>query len=721
MNWEVWAMSLKQSCFKAQIKSDMKRLWWMSALATLFMFLFTTVPLMDYLNGYTVADFKVNMAFRYDDVTQWLLQRLEGNYIFALIFGGALSLGLFSYLNGVSSVTFNHTLPVKRNTLLAAHSVSALIFITIPIVFNAFVCVTSVWKYCSVKAIFINMGIYFVYSLLIFMIFTFVGMLTGNTVAQGIFSVVFILLPLFLTGFILTVCDAYLYGFVSGGILEEVLGKYLYLLPESLMGPKVLVYILLIGIFYALSMFAYNKCHLENYGEVIAFPKLKWLFKLSFGVCSGILGYYYCQAFWNLESILIMIVFGTLGVIVANMLSNKSFSLKGSKLPIIYNAAVVLLLFLIFNFDITGFESRIPDIEKIASVTNASMKYNGYVYGYIDDEYGHDGAYRTEYFNMSFTDKKDIQMFLDFHKKKIEQRDSGTTPRSGNISGIPYNIELEYTLKNGKKMTREYIICDDDVESFVKPFIQSSQYKKFRYPILDETQKEYTSIKVFVNDESGRDNTIGIFASNSTQLKTIVAALEKDISSMTFEQYLLKNNSTELYSVEVAYKVPARTNDGREVWIENTENYSVHFFNENTLKALEETGCITEQTRESADRVEKIIVYPEGVYFHDDFGYSYRISGVEYGVDVEVVEIAPVTTSSKYVSNSKVFTDEDDIKVLYEYFTNRKIVNPFELDKYTFFSYDIYYKNGRVCHYRMYDSLENLPSILSFVGYYEEK
>ena len=713
-------MSLKQSCFKAQIKSDMKRLWWMSALATLFMFLFTTVPLIDYLKFTSLENFDDRMLYYDGGATTWLLQRLEQNYIFALILGGALSLGLFSYLTGVSSVTFNHSLPVKRNTLLAAHSVSALVFIAIPVIVNAVICVPVVWRYCSIKAIFINMGIYFVYALLMYVIFTFVGMLTGNTAAHGIFSVIFILLPLFITSFILTLCDSYLYGFVSGGILEDILGKFLYLLPESLMGPKVIVYVLLIAVFYLLSMFVYNKRHLENYGEVIAFPRLKWLFKLSFGVCSGILGYYYCQAFWNVENILVMIVFGTLGVIIANMLSNKSFSLKGSKLPILYNAIVVLLLFVIFNFDITGFESRVPDIDDVVKVTNASMQSNGHIYGYIDDEHGYDSAYRTEVYNMSFTNKRDIQMFLDFHKKKIENKDVELSHRAGRISGIPYNIRLEYTLKNGRKMTRQYVISDSDIESFVKPFMESSQYKKFQYPILDGTQKEYTTVKVFWECNKPEDNTIGIFAGNSKELKSIVEALKLDAENMSFEQCLARHNGTPLYRVEVSYKVPAKKDDGKEVWIEDQETYNVNVFDKNTLKALEEAGCITQDTVINADKVEKIIVHPEGVYLYDDFGYSYvepRFNYDEYKEMVDV-EIAPVTSSSKFGEFSREFTSREDIEALYNYFLTRTLVNPFDLEKYAFFSYEIHFTNGYTCHYSMYDAVENLPSIISFVGKY---
>lgn len=705
-------MSLKQSCFKAQIKSDFKRLWWMSALATLAMFLFTTVPLIDHLSYRDFNDIYYYSYYSYGNGMSWLAHRLEGNYIIGLILGGALSLGLFSYLNGVSSVTFNHALPVKRSTLLAAHSLTALISIAIPIVFNSVICLSAVWKFDGVSDVLINMGIYLVYSVLIFTIFTFIGMLTGNTAAHGIFSVIFILLPLFFMAFALELCNSYLYGFVDNGLFEEVLGNYLYLLPDVIAGPKVLFYIVLIAVFYALALFAYNKRHLENYGEVIAFPKLKWLFKLLFGICSGVLGYYYCKAFWNIESILVMIIFGTLGVIIANMLSNKSFSLRGSKMAIIYNAIVVLLLFVIFRFDITGFETRVPDVDDVKSVTNLNMQYDGYVYGRIDETDGNERATRTEYFNMSFTDKKDIEMFVRFHEAKVSSENSYSVNdlSAGRISGLLHNVRLEYTLKNGMKLVRQYQLNDSDVETFLKPFIESEQYKKYRYPILDETEKKYTSVKVMRADDHSGDNSFGYFAGNSSVAENIILALKKDAMNLTFEQYIARYNATELYNVEVAYKVPATTKDRKLVWIEDEETYSVCFFDTNTLKALEESGCINDETKVSAENVEKIVVHGEGVYIHDDY-YNTRYDGKMIYAEVE-------PTYSKY-GNSKEFTSREDVELLFDYFTKREIINPFEVEKYAFFSYEIHYKNGDVSSYSMFDVPEKVPSLISFVGEYE--
>ena len=251
--------------------------------------------------------------------------------------------------------------------------------------------------------------------------------------------------------------------------------------------------------------------------------------------------------------------------------------------------------------------------------------------------------------------------------------------------------------------------------------MESSQYKKFQYPILDGTQKEYTTVKVFWECNKPEDNTIGVFAGNSKELKSIVEALKSDAQNMSFEQCLARHNGTPLYRVEVSYKVPAKKDDGKEVWIENQETYNVNVFDKNTLKALEEAGCITQDTEINADKVEKIIVHPEGVYLYDDFGYSYvepRFNYDEYKEMVEV-EIAPVTSSSKYGEHSREFTSREDIEALYNYFLTRTLVNPFDLEKYAFFSYEIHFTDGYTCHYSMYDAVENLPSIISFVGEYE--
>ncbi len=710
-------MSLKQSCFKTVIKSDIKRLWWISALATLFTVLFVAMPLYEYVSYHTPEDFARIFNDEYYYSGRWLMYRLDGTYVFGCMLGAFLSMGLFSYLNNVSSVSFNHALPCKRSTLMAAHSVSALIFITVPIVVNNILCIFAVKDFSTVTPIFVNTGIYFVYALLFFALFTFIGMLTGNTVAQGIFSCVFILLPLFLTSFVVMLCDSYLYGFAGTGFLEDVLINYFYLSPEELMGPKVLVYILLIAVFYGLSLLLYKLRHLENYGEVIAFPQLRWLFKLLFGICSGILGYFYMQAFWDVSNILVMLLFGSIGVIIANMLSNKSFSLRGCKNPIIHNAIFVLAVFVIFNFDITGFESRVPQVNSIVSVTNLNYNYDGVEYAYIDDYNGHQRITRTDFYQAEFTDREDIKLFVDFHKNKIATKHDDEYSSASSISGVPYNVEIEYTLRNGRKMRRAYRLDDSDVDSFLRPVSETAVLRKHRYPVLDGTQKTYTKVEINANNHKNPDDSLlAVYGGSSSEAKKIIDALIKDRIDISFDEYINKMNSTELYTVELFYKVPATDENGKHIMAELSDSYDVSFFDTATLAALESTGSINAENALAFDDIAAVTV-------HYDYSYNFdKYTGIvsdygtlgEYGEHVVRVE----ETKSSEIFNGKLFTDEEDIKTLFGYLTDRNVVNIFDGGTYVFFSIEFTYNGGRKAGYSLYDSVENLPEILHYLKEY---
>ncbi len=697
-------MSLKQSCFKAVIKSDIKRLWWISVLAAAFMLLFVTMPLIETLNYFYPETFSEVYLDSHRTENQWLHDQLTGNYFFAVMLGAFLSLGLFTYLNNVSSVTFNHSLPIKRSGLMHAHSVSALILIIFPILLNSVICIFSVFNFCNPTMIFVNFGLFLVYALLFYAVFTFVGVLTGNTPSHGIFSVVLLLLPLFLTGFTLTLCDSYLYGFTDTGIFEDILIKYFYLNPQDLMGPKLLIYLALIAVFYILSIFIYNKRHLENYGEVIAFPNLKWLFKLSFGICAGILGYFYCKAFWNFDNILIMLVFGSIGVIIANMLSNKSFSLRGSKYPLIYNAVFVALLFAIFKLDITGFENRVPDVNSVKSVVIVNNQYDGREYTFIDNRVGYDHVQRTDYFSPVFTQKSEILNFVNFHNNKIKSKNNTyfETSKLNNLSGLPRHIDFEYTLKNGTKLRRRYSIDDSDIQKYFKPIIESDQYKKYQYPILDETEKTFTMIRVFTDRENMPDDkNYGVFTSGDERMTSIISALKKDRQSITFNQYLAKHNTGALCRIEVTYKVPAIDNDGKERMLELSEIYSVHNFDTNTLSALEKAGCVPKNGWLDAENVTKIELDIGDVYKDGKSVFQQYYNEYEQYV-----------TYDKYMGKTKTIHDKDDIAQICDYILNQKTINPFDEQDYVFVHMTFSYSQGHTQYRTYYDTFDNLPNVI---------
>ena len=352
-------MSSKQSCFKTVVKCDLKRSWWISALAALFIFMSTTSPLFNYS-----FDNDNYYYSRYDNALDFA-EMMFGNYVIGMFVSAFVVLYLFSYVNKVNSVSFFHSLPATRFTLMSAHITAGAILVAFPMLINSLISFFSVGRGIRASWILVSLAMYLVYSFVIFSLTLVISLLTGVSIASGIFTLVVALLPLFVFVFVSELCSDYLYGFADFEIFEDALVRYVYLAPELLMTPKVLIYIALIAVFLVLSFFIYKKRHLENYGEVIAFPELKGLFKVLFGLCSGVLSYYYFEAFWNISSVLTMLVFGTLGTVIAHMLANKSISLKGALKPLLVTFSIILALFVSFFFDMFGYEKRIPELSEI--------------------------------------------------------------------------------------------------------------------------------------------------------------------------------------------------------------------------------------------------------------------------------------------------------------------------------------------------------------------
>ena len=230
-------MSLKQSCFSSIVKSDLKRNWWTSALASIFVSLVFSVPLVDYVDNvseYTMAN---NWPAR-------ILNRLSPIYFVGMILAGFLGLLMINYLNNANSVNFFHALPVKRNTLLSAHITSSAILVTIPIIVNTLICLTTLDAGVKLSWLLQVLILYLIYSFLILSLTILVGMFCGNIVAGGIFTLVVIFLPLFLAAFFETVCRYYLFGFPNGEYLIGQLYGTVYIFPDYLWGPRCLVYII---------------------------------------------------------------------------------------------------------------------------------------------------------------------------------------------------------------------------------------------------------------------------------------------------------------------------------------------------------------------------------------------------------------------------------------------------------------------------------------------
>ncbi len=578
-------MSSRTSFFNFTIfKCDLKRFWWISALSCIIMFLCGTLPFYDmskyYLQNQSLnysAESVLHRTISYFENTIFNMSMVMG-----IITGVALGAFLFTYMNKVNAVSCIHGLPVTRKQLYFTHLLSGLALLIVPFIINALLWINPLLScganlLCVLKALYI----YLIIGILSLTIVTCIGMLTGNTAAQVIFSGIIVLLPLFFSFFIIFVSEACVYGFndCTTAVLEALM-EYVYIGPALLITARSLIYITFILIFSFAGLIIYKLRHLENHGEVIAFPKLKGIFTVLVALCSGILGYFYSIAMWEITNLLIMIPFSLIGLIIAHMLAHKSFSLKGILKPLIAAILIDIAIFSLVEFDLTGFEKRVPELDNVVNVEFTDSYYRTDFY----DEQGNRYNF-AEVFRPVYTNDDEIQMFIDMHKHMVEDRVNDNQPYNNSR-----NVAFAYTLKNGTKMYREYRLLEDDVEKYLAPIHETSTYRAYQYPILDGTAKLYDVAYIRHRRDVSKEDIM--YKADSESFNKLIEAIKKDRKDISYEEMNYRRNNDASIRIDISYRKQGVDKYGNliEKYGTFTDTYNITNDDVNTLDVLTEIG-----------------------------------------------------------------------------------------------------------------------------------
>lgn len=577
-------MNLTKSCYKTIVKQYLKQMWWAGALLTLLMYMFGTNQLIDYYSDTKVMYYSDIMEFGY----AWS--------VFGAIFGLFIGVSLLSYLNKVNSISFFHSLPVKRSTILLSHITTASVLLTAPALLNFLVSVVTLNKTVPVKFVLFNVAMYLLYAFLLFSLTILVGMLTGSSVAGAIFTVVLVYLPIFLAFFVNSLCSEMLYGFAGDAGALNFVNRTLYVSPNELLSVKCIPYIVIIVVATLLTFFVYSRRDLENGGEVIAFPHLRGLFKVLFGICVGICGYYYDLGMRRFNAVAMLVVFTILGVVAANMISSKKITLKGVVKPLLVALCIVCATIAALMFDLTGFEKSVPESDEIESVEFTSLGYDNTRYVY--------GEGRTkEYFREvpRFDSKEEIELFRTLHKYKIQNRN---VDERANLEIVTF----EYTLKNGSKVMRRYSLDENERNTLLSPIYKTDTYKKMRYPILDDKDRVYTSLRITDKWAKDENSTVALYDGVSENAKTLIECIKKDRQNATYEWGTYKANIASI-NIEIEYKEPYFDENGNKVYFDDSEVYIVTSDDVNTWTYLENNGIFDNYEKLTCDDILYAYVY----------------------------------------------------------------------------------------------------------------
>lgn len=194
----------------------------------------------------------------------------------------------------------------------------------------------------------------------------------------------------------------------------------------------------------ALALCIYRRRDMECAGDVVAVPILKPIFKycMCFGVafCFAVLVYnnvfYRSSGLTEALIVLALLLVGAfIGYFVAEMLIQKTLRVfKGKWAGYIVSAAVLCAFLFAAEFDMTGYEKRLPDVSE---VKDASLGY-----------YEHAELEKSE----------SIETLIAYHSQLLDEKAANETAQNADM------ITLDYTLKDGKRISRRYPIAKDDAQ-----------------------------------------------------------------------------------------------------------------------------------------------------------------------------------------------------------------------------------------------------------------
>ena len=490
-------MNSKISLFsKALVKSDIKRYWWVSAIYMVLtaLFILPNAVMKDIGDVYS----------RFDSDNGGLA------LFFAFVLGGLL----FSYLHRVNSVSFMNSIPVSRTTQYLSHILSGFILLIIPITVTSLVIFFEELHYGSgIQFCYKYFYTCLLYSACAFMLTTFTSVLSGNLISTYVFGGGFIALPYFILSMANEIFSKNVYGFVD---YDEGIMQYIYIMGiDEMWAKRSVIYITIAVALFIISLVLYKLRNMENYGEVVAFKSLKPILMYFVAVCFGLFGYdslYYIHN-RSLNFTLGVLPLGVVALIAVFMLNQKSFSFKGILKPIVIFAVCMGIVNVIFAFDLTGYERRVPSENNVVSI-DAFSGYYANCYATSRDY----GAPIYDDINKGIlTDKKDIDTITKLHKYLVQR---------GAVNDNSISIKITYTLKNNKKLSRNYLLNYNEM----KDIYSIDNYKKVIYPIANDNKKEMDYVEL--SDSRSLSPSIRLYNIDINKLYDVV---KKDVIKLTPE------------------------------------------------------------------------------------------------------------------------------------------------------------------------------------------
>ena len=486
----------------------------------------------------------------------------------SVVFSLLAACAVWSYLYNNRSTCLMHTLPIRREGLFLTNLLSGLAFFVGPnlVVFLLTLLAEAAKGHVNMGALVMWLFSVTLMEVFFFCFATFCAMFTGHILALPAFYVILNVLVSGLVWLLDLTLSRFVFGYTGiEGIWRAAewltpawkLWDYLEVREITEIGVKaetyqfvglgyILIYVFFGLVLAAVALAVYRRRDMERAGDVVTVSPMRPVFQYGVAFCCALaFGSLLYEIFngalpegaWAL--LVFMLLCGAVGYFLARMLLEKSFRVFCYWKGCVPFLAALVVLMCVMEFDLTGFERRVPDEDAVASVG---------IWG-IDTK-----PYDTANYGATVSaDPEVIRAVLAAHQAIVENKDAIEAVQSDGIGDwwtedeAEYSVQTRgysgfqvvYTLENGKSLSRDYaynipifqkdLNDPESVTAKLDALVNLPQVKEQIYGLSDESGADLVDLTLTVYDFEGDYQTsVAVTRENYARVfEAVLADLEE--------------------------------------------------------------------------------------------------------------------------------------------------------------------------------------------------
>lgn len=629
-------MTSKSSFFNL-LKEDIRRRLWTLILASLVFFttfvVAFTMVLQNYYDSFSRV-YQESFQSMIKRLSEFLCHNFYGFYpwflVIAVVGSVICAMSGFAYLHSRKQVDFYHSLPVKRETLFLVRFVSGILIYAVPYLIGLFytylLCMiygvmTTQILACSLFFFLVHLMGY----LVMYLVAILAMMLTGKLLIAFLgFAVLNVYVPA-MVGLVELLKTNFFVTNYGGTDFEEILAGTRWLSPASyyislLMKLEseivnffleFLFFLLLAAVLFGINLVLYKLRASEKADTAMVFkitePIVRIMITIPVGALAGVL-FLVLQYGNGRNSYVPWLIFGSvLGTVLCHGVIEALYSgdirkCLAHKVQLLLSVAVAAFLPMAFLYDFFGYDTYLPKKSEIASVAlvNSDLRFGGSYY----DENGWNSAQRYALDNMELTDIDAVYELAEILAEDVQKNrmdsllgrcvyDHYTNPEDGTKVHTTEFV-IQYTLKNGSKVSRYYQYNYYAVLNLLERIYNNEEYKIATHPIFGILKHSYNII-----DITCYAPTNGTSVKLVKNGRTILETYRDELLAMDFEEL---KTSCAIGELQVGFEA----HNGDEIY-EASTNILVYPSMTKTLALLKEQGYRM-QGIENAANISRLVI-----------------------------------------------------------------------------------------------------------------